>query len=85
MNLDLKLLIDKQVREAPFCGVRRMTCHLQNEAIPTFGPPEIMNTDQGSQFTSVVWTGRPKRVGPGYHWTPPSYHLHRAPVAVREA
>jgi putative transposase len=33
------------------------------EAIHRFGPPEIMNTDQGSQFTSFVWTDRLKRVG----------------------
>ncbi len=29
-----------------------------NEAIARFGPPEIMNTDQGSQFTSSAWTDR---------------------------
>ena len=34
-----------------------------NEAIHKFGPPEIMNTDQGSQFTSFAWTNRLKRVG----------------------
>ena len=27
------------------------------EAIARFGPPEIMNTDQGSQFTSLAFTG----------------------------
>jgi len=27
------------------------------EALDTYGPPEIMNTDQGSQFTSYEWTG----------------------------
>ena len=26
-------------------------------------PPDIMNTDQGSQFTSFVWTDRLKRAG----------------------
>jgi putative transposase len=26
-----------------------------------FGPPEIMNTDQGSQFTSFAWTDRLRR------------------------
>ena len=26
-----------------------------NEAVHRFGPPEIMNTDQGSQFTSMDW------------------------------
>jgi putative transposase len=34
-----------------------------NEAVHKFGPPEIMNTDQGSQFTSFAWTDRLKRVG----------------------
>ncbi len=35
-----------------------------NAAIHRFGPPDIMNTDQGSQFTSFVWIDRLKRVGP---------------------
>jgi putative transposase len=26
-----------------------------NEAIVKYGPPEIMNTDQGSQFTGTAW------------------------------
>lgn len=43
--------------EADFCG------EALNEAIHRFGPPEIMNTDQGSQFTSFAWTDRLKRVG----------------------
>ena len=34
-----------------------------NGAIIRFGPPDIMNTDQGSQFTSFAWTDRLKRVG----------------------
>lgn len=34
-----------------------------NEAIHRFGSPVIMNTDQGSQFTSFAWTDRLKRVG----------------------
>lgn len=29
-----------------------------SEAIHKFGPPDIMNTDQGSQFTSFAWTNR---------------------------
>ena len=29
-----------------------------DEALARFGPPSIMNTDQGSQFTSWAWTGR---------------------------
>ena len=32
-----------------------------NEAIHKFGPPEIMNTDQGSRFTSFAWTDRLRR------------------------
>ena len=44
-------------REAEFC------VEALNEAIHKFGPPEIMNTDQGSQFTSFAWTDRLKRVG----------------------
>jgi putative transposase len=26
-----------------------------DEAITKYGPPEIMNTDQGSQFTGLAW------------------------------
>jgi putative transposase len=43
--------------EAEFC------VEALNEAIHRFGPPKIMNTDQGSQFTSLTWTDRLKRVG----------------------
>ena len=43
--------------EAEFC------VEALNEAISRFGPPEIMNTDQGSQFTSFAWTDRLKRAG----------------------
>lgn len=41
--------------EAEFC------LDALNEAIHKFGPPEIMNTDQGSQFTSFDRTDRLKR------------------------
>ena len=34
-----------------------------NEAIAKFGRPEIMNTDQGAQFTSFAWTDRLRRSG----------------------
>ena len=34
-----------------------------NEAIYRFGPPDIMNSDQGSQFTSFAWTDRLRRAG----------------------
>ncbi len=41
--------------EADFC------LEALNEAIHKFGPPEIVNTVQGSQFTSFDWTDRLKR------------------------
>ena len=41
--------------EAEFC------LEALNEAIHKFGPPEIMNTDQGLQFMSFVWTDRLKQ------------------------
>ena len=41
--------------EAEFC------LEALNEALHKFGVPEIMNIDQGSQFTSVDWTDRLKR------------------------
>ncbi len=34
-----------------------------DEAIAKFGAPEIMNTDQGSQFTGHEWTGRLRAAG----------------------
>ena len=43
--------------EAAFC-VKAL-----NEAIHKFGPPEIMDTDQGSQFPSFAWTDRLRRTG----------------------
>jgi putative transposase len=43
--------------EADFC------VEALNAAIHRFGPPEIMNPDQGSQFMSFAWTDRLKRVG----------------------
>lgn len=43
--------------EADFC-VEALT-----EAIHRFGAPEIMNTDQGSQFTSFAWISRLKQAG----------------------
>lgn len=41
--------------EADFC------VEALNETIHKFGPPEIMNIDQGSQFTSFAWTDRLRR------------------------
>ena len=43
--------------EADFC------VEALNESVHKFGPPEIMNRDQGSQFTSFAWTGRLRRSG----------------------
>lgn len=43
--------------EADFC------LEALSEAIHRFAAPEIMNADQGSQFTSFAWTDRLKRVG----------------------
>jgi len=43
--------------EADFC------VEALDEAIHRFGKPEIMNTDQGSQFTSFSWTDRLRRSG----------------------
>jgi len=43
--------------EADFC------VEALKEAVCRFGPPDIMNTDQGSQFTSFAWTDRLKRIG----------------------
>jgi len=43
--------------EADFC------VDALNEALHRFGSPEIVNTDQGSQFTSFAWTDRLKRAG----------------------
>ena len=43
--------------EAEFC------VEALNEASHRFGAPEIMNANQGSQFTSFAWTDRLKRIG----------------------
>ena len=67
--------------EADFC------VEALNEAVHRFGPPEIMNTDQGSQFTSFAWTDRLKRVHAdlyGRQGPVSRQHLHRAPLAVPE-
>jgi putative transposase len=43
--------------EADFC------VEALNEALIRFGVPDIMNTDQGSQFTSWAWTDRLRKAG----------------------
>lgn len=55
--------------EADFC------IEALNEAVHKFGPPEIMNTDQGSQFTSFAWTDRL------WQRAVPRQHLRRAAMA----
>lgn len=59
-----------------------------NEAIHTFGPPEIMNTEQGSQFTSFAWADRLKPVVAPISIdgkrAQPRQCLHRASLAVAE-
>ena len=52
-----------------------------------YGQPEIFNTDQGSQFTSLDFTGVLKTRASASPWTVESLHgqhLHRAPVAVSQ-
>ena len=49
--------------EADFC------LEALNEAIHKLGPPEIMNTHQGSQFTFFDWTDRLKRAKTKILWT----------------
>lgn len=43
--------------EAHFC------VEALNEALARYGPPGIMNTDQGSQFTAWAWTSRLQTAG----------------------
>jgi len=43
--------------EADFC------VEALNETMTKYGMPEIMNTDQGSQFTSFAWTDRLRQSG----------------------
>ena len=81
-------------READFC------LDALNAVIHKFGPPEIMNSVRGAQFTSFAWTDRLKRAKTkismpfgdclqslaGNRWQSPipRQHLHRAPLAVAE-
>ncbi len=45
----------------PWRGDADFCVEVLNEAIYRFGPPDIMNSDQGSQFTSFAWTDRLRR------------------------
>lgn len=72
-----------------------------NEAIAKHGPPEIMNTDQGSQVTGSAWittlTEARVRISPLMHvnmhcravngrsGSIPRQHLHRTALAAAEA
>lgn len=69
-----------------------------NEAIAQYGPPEIMNTDQGSQFTGTAWIttlidakikiSMPLGVcvqtpaGNRWPWSLSRQYLHRQAVAI---
>ena len=65
--------------EAGFC------IEALKEALARHGKPEIFNTDQGSQFTSVDFTGVLKEHGITISMDGRGalarQHLHRAPVA----
>ena len=68
--------------EAEFC------VEALNEAIHKFGPPEIMNTDQGSPV-HILRLDRPAEAGQdqdlhGRQSPLSGQHLHRAPLAVAE-
>jgi putative transposase len=49
--------------EGPDAQTGRAAMEALNEALARFGAPEIMNTDQGSQFTSWAWTTRLMQAG----------------------
>lgn len=55
-RLNRKVLASRisDTQEAEFC------LEALNEANHRFGPPEIINADQGSQFTSYDWADRLK-------------------------
>ncbi len=55
------------------------------EAIARYGAPEIINTDQGSQFTSKAWTDVVWRSHPhGWKGALDRQRLHRTTVAQRQ-
>ena len=54
------------------------------EALARYGKPEIFNTDQGSQFTSIAFTGlllKNEINQHGWERRPARQHHRRAPVA----
>jgi len=51
-----------------------------NEAIAKHGPPEIMNTDQGSQFTGSAWITTLTEAGvPMGEWLQRTFQRNIAP------
>ena len=58
------------------------------EALEGYGIPEIFNTDQGSQFTSIAFTGQLETTGitvlDGRSWTLSGQRVHRTAVALPE-
>ncbi len=61
--------------EAAFC------IEAIEEALVRYGKPEIFNTDQGSQFTSVDFTAVLKRPRSTSRWTARGGTIHRAALA----
>tara|TARA_R110002110_G_scaffold376568_1_gene586435 strand:- start:8612 stop:8950 length:339 start_codon:yes stop_codon:yes gene_type:complete len=59
-----------------------------DEALGRYGVPDIFNTDQGSQFTSWMWTQRLKeagvRISMDGRGRVPRQHLYRTAVALVE-
>ena len=56
-----------------------------NEALSNYGKPQIFNTDQGSQFTSLEYSAVPKDAGVAIHGRPVhGQFLHKAPVALAQ-
>ena len=53
-SLALMRQIDELFLKYPFYGSRQMARQLRRYGA-RYGPPEIMNTDQGSQFTGSAW------------------------------
>jgi hypothetical protein len=55
-NQRLMRMIDEMYLAQPFYGSRQMTRDLRRQGYPVNGKPEIVNTEQGCQFTSAEFT-----------------------------